>query len=80
MMDVYRKRSQSRILLFSKRIMKRQAKTLKISANTTAVVAMYMSPGRVREYRMVRIRDAFCTVRVRRLMYFRLQNLPSGAR
>ena len=68
------------MLRFSANIINKHANTLKISANITAVVAMYISPGRVREYRIVRISDAFCTVKVIKLMYLRLQKPLSSQR
>ena len=50
----------------------RQLPTLKISDITTADVARNIFPARVRTYRMTRISNAFCTVRVTRLAYFKI--------
>ena len=51
----------------------RQVTSFTSSAMNTAVVEMNMSPGLVLAYLMLSPSIAFCTVRVTRLMYFRLR-------
>ena len=40
------------------------------SARTTAVLVMYLSPGRILEYLIIRINDAFWIVNIAKLQYF----------
>lgn len=48
-----------------------QVKSFSVSDNTTAVVLIYISPTCIREYRIERISNAFCIVRINKLAYFR---------
>ena len=49
---------------------------LKSSVIMTAVLAEYMSPGRVRVYRNVSITNAFCNVKMNRLQTFMDIEIP----
>ena len=59
--------SHSTTLCFSPSKIAIDVKTFTISVIITAVLAKYMSPGSVRVYRIVRMSDAFWTVRMMRL-------------
>ena len=66
-MTEYKNLSHSTTLCFSPSKIAIDEKTLTISVIITAVLAKYMSPGSVRVYRIIRMSDAFWTVRMRRL-------------
>ena len=50
--------------------------SLRNSLAMTAVVAMNMSPCRVRTYRITRMSRAFCKVKVTRLTYLSIPGMP----
>ena len=63
----YNNLNKSVALRFSTKRTVTDEMALTISVIITAVLAKYMSPGSVRVYRIVRIRDAFWSVKIMRL-------------